>query len=272
MTRLVPIGRTFFAIAMVGFGILCLAYDDFVHQLQPVDMFLPASAPGYRILALLTGVILVAAGLAIVANVKAYQVTAALAALLALWIVLLHVPSAFLDPSLLRSPFWVRTFETLSLTGGAVVLAGLTSRPTRGPWIRIGQVLFGVSLPVFGILHFVYAANVASLVPAWYPWPLFWAYVTGLGNVTAGAAIVTGVLARPAALLAGFMYGTYAVTLHIPRALTLHIPDLLTEDPASLQSARGGLTSLFVAVAMWGVAWLVAGSLVRDGSSARRQV
>lgn len=261
-------GRTFFAVAMVGFGILCLIFVDFVHQLQPVDELLSTSPSAYNFLAILTGVVLTAAGLAIVADVKAYPLAAALTVLFALWIVFLQVPSAFIDPSLLVSPWWVRTFETLALTGGALILAGLAGRPKRERWIHTGRVLFGVSLPVFGMLHFIYAENVASLIPQWYPWPLFWAYVTGIGNVAAGVSIATGVLSRVAALLAGCMYGTYALTLHIPRTVSQYIPQLFMDDPVALQSARAGLTSLFVAIAMWGTAWIVAGSLAKQGSGA----
>lgn len=270
MNRLLPVGRILFAVAIVGFGVLCLAFADFVHQLQPVDVLLPGSAPLYGVLALATGVFLGAAGLAIASHVRTYPLATALTALFALGIVVLQVPSAFIDPSLLRSPWWVRTFETLALSGGALIVAGRTSRPERERWIRTGRVLFGASLPVFGVLHFVYADNVASLIPDWYPRPLFWAYLTGLGNVAAGASITTGVLSRLAAVLAGGMYGTYALTLHVPRAVSTYVPQLFLDDPTALQDARAGLTSLFVAVGMWGAAWIVAGSLSGGPKAASR--
>lgn len=84
-------------------------------------------------------------------------------------------------------------------------LAGLATRPMRDRWIRLGGVLYGISLPVFGVLPFIYADNVASLVPAFYPWPLVWAYITGAGNIVGGAAIALGVVSRLAAILAGGM-------------------------------------------------------------------
>jgi uncharacterized membrane protein YphA (DoxX/SURF4 family) len=254
-------GRILFAVAMVGFGVLCVVAVDFVNQLQPVNQFLPASTPGYGFLAVLTGVLLIAAGVLIMADAMVRPAALALTTLFALWIVFLQIPSAFVSPSLLRSPWWVRTFETVALTGAALILAARTSSKERVRWSRVGQVLFGVSLPVFGILHFIYAENTATLVPAIFPWPLFWIYVTGTGNVAAGVAIVTGTLSRLAAILAGIMYGTYALTLHIPRSLTLHLPAFLTEDPVAFQRGRGGLTSLFVAIGMSGAAWIVASSL-----------
>jgi uncharacterized membrane protein YphA (DoxX/SURF4 family) len=254
-------GRAAFAVGLAGFGVLCLAYADTVHQLQPLSMFVPASTPGYGRVGILTGVFLLVAGGAVITGVRTRMFMLCLAAFFAVWIVALHIPSAFVEPRLLRSPWWIRTFETLALMGGAVVLAGLTARPARNEWIRLGGVLYGVSLPVFGVLHVVYADNVASLVPAFYPWPLFWAYLTAAGNIFGGAAIALGTVSRLAAILAGFMYGTYALTLHIPRAISMYVPQLASGDAAALQTARAGLTSLFVAVAMCGSAWIVAGSL-----------
>jgi uncharacterized membrane protein YphA (DoxX/SURF4 family) len=254
-------GRAAFAVGLAGFGVLCLYYADTVHQLQPLIMFVPASTPGYGVVGILTGVFLLAASGAVITGVRTRMLMLSLAAFFGVWIVALHVPSAFVEPRLLRSPWWIRTFETLALTGGAVVLAGLTARPARDEWIRLGGVLYGVSLPVFGVLHLVYADNVASLVPAFYPWPLFWAYLTAAGNIFGGAAITLGTLSRLAAILAGFMYGTYALTLHIPLAVTTYVPQLASGDTAALQAARAGLTSLFVAIGMWGSAWIVAGSL-----------
>lgn len=244
-------GRIVFAVAIVGFGVLCLAYIDFIAQLQPV----PSGIPGYGALGVLTGVILIAAGLAIMTDVRAYPAALALTVFFGSWIVFLQVPSAFVDPALLRSAWWVRTFETLAFTGGALVLAGLTSRPPRERWLRLGRILFGVSLPVFGVLHFIYADNVASIVPPWYPWGLFWAYFTGLAQVAAGVAIAADKLPRLAATLAGAMYGTWALTLHIPSQLQYDNP-------------RAEQTSLLVAVAMCGAAWIVAGSLSNRGRAA----
>lgn len=257
---MLSVGRVVFAAAIVGFGVLCLSFVDFVHQLQPVDVLLPASTPGYGLLALVTGVILIAAGLAIATTIMLHQATVALAVFFTLWIVVLQVPSAFIDPSLLRSPWWVRTFETLALTGAALILAGRSSEPVREGWVRTGRILFGVSLPVFGVLHLIYAGNVASLVPAFYPWPLFWAYLTAAGNLAGGAAIVTGVYPRLAAIAVGVMYGTYAVTLHIPRQVL--------EQPLS---DRGGWTSMFVAIGFCGAALIVAGSTGERTTDAERR-
>ncbi|MGH9817675.1 MAG: hypothetical protein ACRD6I_16495 [Candidatus Acidiferrales bacterium] len=51
-----------------------------------------------------------------------------------------------------------------------------------------------------------------------------------------------------------------------PCAVSIHLPQLSMDDPAALQSARAGLTSLFVALAMWGAAWIVAGSSAKQAA------
>lgn len=257
--RMLVAGRVLLSFALIGWGALGLLYGDFVNSLQPV----PAWMPAYGVLAILNGLLLIAVGVTLTLDRRTDVAAAAVAAFFASWIVLLHVPSAFTDPALLRSPWWIRTFETLALIGGAVTLAGLNRRPVRGSWIRHGRIAFGVSLPVFGVLHLVYPESVAGLVPPWYPWPMFWAYFTGLAQILGGAAIAIGILPRLAATLAGVMYGTWALTLHIPRSwCRLFGPCELLDVPAvGLMDSRAGLTSLFVAVAMCGAAWIVAGAV-----------
>lgn len=110
MSRLLPVGRVLYALNIAGFGVLCLLYVDFVAQLQPVNELMPASILVYSILALLSGVFLVGAGLAIATRIKVHPMTVALVAFFAVCVVL-QVPSAFVNPDLLRSPWMVRTFE-----------------------------------------------------------------------------------------------------------------------------------------------------------------
>jgi uncharacterized membrane protein YphA (DoxX/SURF4 family) len=241
-------GRIIYAVAIAAFGVICLVYRDFLNSLQPV----PASMPGYGFLAVLTGLVLLVAGLALIANFRTYLASLTLVAMFLLWIVVLHIPSAFIDPSLLRSPWWIRTFETLALAGAALILAGLAADPVREKWVQAGRIAFGVSLPVFGVLHFIYAENVAALValsPVSYPLPVLWAYLTGAGHLAAGLGIVAGVLPRMAALLAGIMYASWVFTLHLPRII---------DHPETYAGNRGELTSLFVCAAFWGAAWIVA--------------
>jgi uncharacterized membrane protein YphA (DoxX/SURF4 family) len=252
-SQMLALGRSVFAIAMIGFGVVSLIYRDFVHNLQPVDLLVPASTPGYLTLALLTGAFLVTAGALILVQIRTLHAAVVLAAFLALWIMLLQLPTAFLHPRLLRSPWWVRTFEVVAMCGASLILAGLASRPERERWIALGRIFFGVSLPVFGVLHLIYGPSVASLIPTFYPFPLFLAYFTGAAKIAAGLAIASGWLSRLAAMLTALLYAIYALTLHIPR-------QFIGRPPAA---QRAGSTSMFVAIAFCGAALMVAAAVQR---------
>lgn len=253
-------GRILYAVAICGFGVVCLVYANFVNSIQPV----PESLPGYRFFACATGLFLLALGLAMLTNVKMRYAALTLAGFLGLWIVALHIPSTFTNPSSLRSPWWIVTFETLALAGAALILAG-SGDSVRERRVRAGRIAFGISLPVFGVLHLVYPDNVAALITTatpQYPWPLFLAYLTGFGHAAAGLAIATGVMARAAAIVSGLMYASWVLTLHLARLLDPPLPRT-PEFPAGYGGDRGELTSLFVCVGFWGAAWIVAGSIAR---------
>jgi uncharacterized membrane protein YphA (DoxX/SURF4 family) len=250
-------GRILYALAITGFGVLCLGYVDFVSALQSVPEWMPA----YRVLAIVTGVILLAAGLAIMTDVRTRFAARVLIVFFACWILLLDIPGAIANPVQFRSPFWIRTFETVALMGAAVILAEQARPVRRTRWIRSGAIAYGMAMPVFGVLHLVYPESVATLIPPWYPAAMFLAWFTGVAQVAAGLAIVAGILPRLAATLAGVMYGTWAVTLHIPYSWCRAFgPCTYMPEVVGLQGSRPGLTSLFVAIGMCGAAWIVAGS------------
>src|SRR5437899_12172791 len=109
----------------------------------------------------------------------------------------------------------------------------------------LGRIFVAVSLVVFGVQHFIYGGFVATLVPAFMPGRLFWAYFVGVAFVAAAAGIFVEMLARPAATMLGVMFFLFAVLLHIPRIIG--------------KSGDGNeWTSRLGALAMCGGAWLVA--------------
>src|SRR5712691_3999274 len=81
----------------------------------------------------------------------------------------------------------------------------------------LGRIFVAISLVVFGVQHFIYGGFVATLVPAFMPGRLFWAYFVGVAFVTAAIGILTSMLARPAATMLGVMFFLFLVLLHIPR-------------------------------------------------------
>jgi len=116
----------------------------------------------------------------------------------------------------------------------------MTDRPKT-----IGRIFVAISLVVFGVQHFIYGGFVATLVPAFMPGRLFWAYFVGVAFFAAAIGIFTRMLARPAATMLGVMFFLFVVLLHIPRIIG--------------NSSNGNeWTSGFVALAMCGGAWMLA--------------
>jgi uncharacterized membrane protein len=109
----------------------------------------------------------------------------------------------------------------------------------------LGRIFVAVSLVVFGVQHFIYGGFVATLVPAFMPRRLFWAYFVGVGFFAAAAGILYKLMARAAATMLGVMFFLFVVLLHIPRIIG--------------KSGDGNeWTSGFVALAMCGGAWILA--------------
>ena len=225
-----------FALAIAGLGAQDLIQGDFVRGLQPVPAWLPAHAA----LAGLTGAVLVIAGAAIAAGPGARTAARVVTALLGLWLLACHAPILVADPR--NGSAWTSALEVFAIGGTAALLA-LPARPA------LGRIAFGLTLPAFGVLHFLYRDYVAYVIPAWIPGHMFWALATGVAQLAAGVAIVLDREARLAAVLASVMFGAWVVILHAPR---------VAADPQPPE-----WTSLFVAAAMCGGAWLVAGSRER---------
>jgi uncharacterized membrane protein len=147
----------------------------------------------------------------------------------------------------------------IALGGGSFVIAASFSADGAvwESWNNIvwrladtGRFLIAVALVVFAVQHFLYARFVANLIPSWIPARLFWAYFTGIAFVAAAISIATKKMLGMAAMLLGTMFLLWVVLLHIPRVAG---------------AVRNGneVTSLFVAVAMCGLSFVLAGTYGR---------
>lgn len=148
--------------------------------------------------------------------------------------------------------------ELLAMAGAAWVLAGTgmeksprsTARPIDG-LASLGRVLFAATMVVFGLQHFLYTDILATLIPSWIPWHVFFEDLVGAAFIAAAAAIVTGMAARPAALLLGTMFALFVLVLHVPRVVMA-------------VGSRDEWTSALVAVAMSGGAFILADAAKRS--------
>jgi uncharacterized membrane protein len=117
----------------------------------------------------------------------------------------------------------------------------------------LGRLFFAAGLIAFGILQFIHGDFVATLVPAWISGHYFWTYFAAIALITGGAGLILPQTARLAAALTGLMIFLWVMLLHIPRAVAAAGPQ-----------SRNEWTAVFEALAMSGIAFVIAGSLRRS--------
>lgn len=259
MDGLLKMGRFFFAIAMVFFGVQYFIYASSMKGPIPG----PPWIPGAHWLAWLTGFAFVAIAVGIAIGRRARLAAILLGAALFLNILFLHLFGLITQ---LHNPGpWTVTFELLALCGASFILASVLplDEPTSSTGNVVsslatslataGRFVFAISLVIFAIQHFIYARFIATLIPAWIPGHLFWAYFVGVAFIGAALAIAAKVQAKLAAVLLGTMFILWVLVLHLPRV-------------AAAPSNGNEFTSLFIALAMSGASFILTSSLARDTS------
>jgi len=117
------LGRHFFAVAFVAFGIQHFVYARFAAGLGP-PWFL-----GRPLWAYLTGAVFIAAGITILLGKMARLAATLLGTLISLFFLLLYVPR--ITAQLHNPGPWTSGFEVLALCGSAMVLANTLPRQNR---------------------------------------------------------------------------------------------------------------------------------------------
>ena len=244
----------FFALAMIGLGIMTLLYGDFAVIWQPVAK----DIPWRQGLACVSGAALLLGGIGLF-----FRRTATASALgLAIYLLIAWVLPQAVKVVPAGTDFigrWLGFCETLAVLCGAWLLyyplpgAGGTVIE-GGNAVRAARFLFGASCVLFGLSHFMYADFTASMIPSWLPMRLPLAYLTGAGHLAAGVAILFGLLPRLGATLEAIMMSSFV--------LLVHLPALFAEPaPAWAPTGRIQWTAMFWAGALAASAWIVARSL-----------
>jgi len=108
----------------------------------------------------------------------------------------------------------------------ALVLAlGLAAIFLRGDWRRargldklilLGPLFYAAPLAGFGAEHFTLSPAIASIVPSWMPWHVFWAYFVGACFIAAPFSLVTRIQARLSALLLALTFFLFVALMDAP--------------------------------------------------------
>ena len=182
------LGRAFFAVALVGFGVENVAFGHYVvARMTPW----PTDATAQLALAYLTGAVFIACGAAILARRFEREAGLAAAALILGWSLALHWPKSIAGPA--WSGDWTNALKAVVLAWGGVLAAASAPGP-RQPWLGgLADAAAYVCAPFFllaGIQHFMFAQFVQTLVPPFIPGPYFWTYFAAVALLAGGIGMI----------------------------------------------------------------------------------
>jgi len=149
-----------------------------------------------------------------------------------------------------------------------LVVALIALFATRGPvseargWdklLALTPLFLAPPLAAFGAEHLTIAKFIATMVPTWIPWHMFWAYFVGCSLIAAALSIASNVQMRLACTLLGLMFFVFVATMHIP-GIIANPKNLLTWALALRDFSFGA------------GAWALAGMCNKEVRSARESV
>jgi len=259
MTRSQQPALTLFAVGMIGLGILALVYGDFALVWQPVAPWIP----GRTVLAYASGIIMLFGGVGLLFRATAAWSARILFPYLIVWL-LLKVPALVVAPQM--EAVWLGFGElAVLLAGGWILFARLAGLREGSPLtfatgengIHLARMLFAISLIPIGLSHIVYVKETAELVPAWLPYRVGWAYLTGAGQIACGLGVLFSIFPRVAAMTEAGMLSLFT---------------LLVWGPAILAAPRTRLpwTAFFISWAIASAAWLVAQNVVAQNMAPKQ--
>jgi hypothetical protein len=233
-------GRTLFSLAIIGLGI-----ETFVCAGSLVGTLIETDRFGTTL-----GPVLAACGIGLLFKRTLRTAAIALGSLLFLYALVFEAPKYATN---LRS-MTLRTqlFEPLAIAALAFLLPLENAIPT---WLAsASRYVFAVSFIVFGVDHFLALAPIGTLIPPWIPWHVFWVAFFGAGFIAGGLSTGFGILQRWGATCIGLMFASWVFALHLPRTL-------LGLYGGSGPHSPDEWSSLFIAIALWGGPWALAGGL-----------
>jgi uncharacterized membrane protein YphA (DoxX/SURF4 family) len=240
------LGRIVYALGAVALGLVGLVWGDFATVWQPVQ----PGVPYRQALAYLTAVALLAGGLGVMWR-RGVRAGSVVLGVLYLCFALLWLPRVLGFPRIFGT--WGGMLEQLALVPAAALLYTRSTpdvEPGAGRAARAAIVVFGACVLSFGVGHFAALPQTAGMVPRWLPpGQRFWAIVTGVCHLLAGAAILTGVAAGLASRLFTAMLVGFGLLVWAPA---------LAAGPREHVAWAGNAVNLALAGAAWAVADAIA--------------
>ncbi len=225
---------------------------------------MPEHFPARAVLIYLSAGISLVAGIGLLRQRTALTASRLLLGPFLLWLLFVRLPAVFSAPA--STDGWWSLGDTAVMAAATWVLyvwfAGDRDRQrlrfaTGDNGLRIARVLCGMAYIPFGVAHFTYLDHTVSLVPAWLPWRMAWACITGGAFIVAGMAMIIGVCARLAAVLSAFQLGVFTLLVWVPVIVTGADASQWTEFVSSWTLTAG---AWLVADSYGGTSWLGIGT------------
>jgi uncharacterized membrane protein len=259
--HIVGFGRLFFAVGMIGLGVVGLLNGDFAMDWQQVPIWIP----GREGLAYASAVVMLTGGIGLLWGRSAPLASRVLLAYLLLWFLLIRVVPVAITPTDLDA--WGGVGENGIMLAGCLVLFAAFGTRLRGSegltkerTVQIAKVMFGIALLLCSISHFVFAGGAAKYwVPPWLPWHLGWVYLSGAGWVAAGIGVLFGIYPRLSAAMVVAMTAAFTALDWGLNAVGSHYAPALLPEPTSV-TTRWAWTGLFISWSITAGAWIVADS------------
>jgi len=179
-----------------------------------------------------SGAVSLLGGLGLQQRRTAHFAAGVLLATLVIWFALFKAPAIFAAPLIAAS--WESAAETIVITAAVLCLFKVSYS------VHVARLLLGPAMCAFGIAHFAYIAQTATLVPKWLPAHVVLVYFTGIVFVISGAALVLGVAARGFTILVAVQMGLFTILVWLPKIFAdAHDVQAVSEclDSAALTAA-----------------------------------
>ncbi|QMW04858.1 hypothetical protein [Spirosoma foliorum] len=127
LEKIMPYGNLFFLYTITSFGISHIIYADFLANTVPDWM------ANHLFWINLTGIALIASGIAIILGIRIRIIALLLSLMIFLWFWLVHVPGALSNPVANRGNLLASAFDALAYSGVALLI-GLTMKQQK--WVE----------------------------------------------------------------------------------------------------------------------------------------
>jgi uncharacterized membrane protein YphA (DoxX/SURF4 family) len=212
------LGRWFFGLGLVGFGVENLAFGYYViARATPW----PADARYALLYAIVTGMLLIAAGASVLTGRWTREFGLQAWFLILAHSFALHWPKAMAGDAF--SGDWTNALKAVVFATGGMLAAAAAPGPRSALLDRLRTLAPYACAPFFllaAIQHVLFVGFVQTLIPSFVPFARFWTYFAAGALLAAGYGLLAPPVRRLAAICTGWMVFSWVFLVHLPLALT----------------------------------------------------